>query len=299
MIRTAWLPVAAITLFWGINWPIMKIGVLDIPIFTFRAIAGGGATIGLCLLARHAGLSLRVPRGQRLGLVVAALLNIFVFNLLMLVGVTMMESGRAAILAYTMPLWAALLGMAVLGDRPTRRQVAGLACGIAGMAVLMVADARAVGAAPLGAFVVLAGSVCWAAGTVAMKYFRLNMPSTAMAAWQQGIAAVPFAVIALLVDRDAWGPASAPAVGALFYNMLVTGILCYWAWFKLVSLVPVVVSAVATLMVPVVGVASGALVLAERPGLDTAVALVLVLGAIGLVLLPGRRPRPAAATSSR
>ncbi len=52
----------AVGLFWGFNWPVMKVSMSVIPVFTFRAIAIFGG--GLCLVAmcRYMGYSLKVPR---------------------------------------------------------------------------------------------------------------------------------------------------------------------------------------------------------------------------------------------
>ena len=54
----------AVGLFWGVNWPLMKIGMSVIPVFTFRTITVVGG--GLCLLAmcRYLGYSLKIPRAQ-------------------------------------------------------------------------------------------------------------------------------------------------------------------------------------------------------------------------------------------
>ncbi len=284
--RQAWLLLAGLALFWGVNWPIIKIGAAEVPVFTFRAIASlvGGA--GLFLLARASGISLRIPRAEWRGLVIAALFNITAFNILMLYGVSMMQSGRAAILAYTMPLWATLLSALLLGERIRAMQGLGLGCGLAGMAVLLVGDARALGAAPLGALVMIAGAVSWAAGTVAQKHYRFTSPTTAVVAWQQVVGGVPNPNGALLLEVCDHQPVSLPAALAVAYNATVTAIFCYWAWFRVVAMVPVVVSTVGTLMVPIVGVLSGALVLGEQPGVDALIALTLVLAAILAVLLP-------------
>jgi drug/metabolite transporter (DMT)-like permease len=65
-------------------------------------------------------------------------------------------------------------------------------------------------------------------------------------------------------------------------------ILCWFAWFKIVRLVPVSVSSVSVLMVPVVGVISGSLVLGEVIGWREVAALGLVCCALALVLIPWR-----------
>jgi drug/metabolite transporter (DMT)-like permease len=75
----------------------------------------------------------------------------------------------------------------------------------------------------------------------------------------------------------------------VLYNMVISFIFCQWAWIKIALVAPVGVSTVGTLLVPVVGVFSGALVLGERPHWQDYAALVLVGLAIASVLLPERR----------
>lgn len=291
MPKLGWVLLPALTVLWGLNWPILKIGLTEIPVLTFRAITALVAAAGLFAIARAYGHSLRVPTSQWRGLLVAGLLNMAFWNVLMFYGITQMESGRAAILGYTMPLWATLLGTIVLGDRVTRRHAFGLACGLCGMGVLVASDARTIGAAPFGALCIIAAAFCWGAGTVALKYFRFTLPTPVLAGWQQLIGGVPVLFAALIFDSGEVGPVSLLPALSLAYNAVIASIFCYWAFFTIVAITPVVMSTVSTLMVPVVGVVSGALLLGETPGIDTLVALALVLAAIAAVVFPGRRVR--------
>ena len=73
----------------------------------------------------------------------AALFNLTGWNILAIYGVSMMDSGRAAILGYTMPVWSVLLAVWFLGERLTARRAAGVALGMAGMALLLSGEIRA------------------------------------------------------------------------------------------------------------------------------------------------------------
>src|SRR5512146_41123 len=98
-----------LTIGWGINWPIMKIALSEMPPLTFRALCALSGAAGLMLLARAGGQSLRVPQGQWPRLILLAALNIAAWNILIIYGLRLMPSGRAAILGFTMPLWGVLL----------------------------------------------------------------------------------------------------------------------------------------------------------------------------------------------
>ena len=91
------------------------------------------------------------------------------------------------------------------------------------------------------------------------------------------------------------GPVSLGPILATTYNMFICFIFCYWAWFRIVGMVPVAVSGLSILMVPVIGVFSGALLLGERIGGQELAALALVVAALATVLMPppARRTRGA------
>lgn len=275
---------ALLAILWGINWPVMKIGLTEIPPFVFRSAASVVSGCALLAIARMGGHSLRVPRHERGSLLLAAVLNMMLWNILVMYGLDLMDAGRAGILAYTMPLWATLVGALVLREPLGRRALAGLAIGMVGMALLFVEDIRVLAGPPLGPLLVLGAAFCWGAGTVVVKHARWTTPVTVAVAWQHLLGALPLLLIAVVWDwRNIEGFSFWPVM-AVVYNMTVTGILCYWAFFKVVSLLPVVTSTVGTLMVPVVGVFSNALVFAlVPPPLDFA-ALACVALAVFLVM---------------
>jgi drug/metabolite transporter (DMT)-like permease len=262
----------------------MKIGLSEIPPWVFRAAANMSGAAGLFLIARLNGLSLRVPQNQIKGLVVASLLNMTIWNIFVFYGVALMNSGRAAILAYTMPLWATLIGTLVLKERLSARAIIALLFGFLGMALLFFGADGALQSPSLGPVLVVIAAISWGAGTVAIKYYRFTMPVTVLTAWQHLIGGLPVLLIALIWDvRNIDHPSLLPVL-CVVYNMTVTAIFCYWAYFKVVSSLPVVISTVGTLMVPVLGVFFTALIFREPPTWIDYTALAAVAGAVFLVL---------------
>jgi drug/metabolite transporter (DMT)-like permease len=289
---TAVVLLGLLAVFWGVNWPALKLGLTEYPPWVFRSLASVVGGLGLLVLAWLGGQPLRVPRREWKGLFVASMLNMTAWNLLLLYGLERMNSGRAAILAYTMPMWASLIGTFVLGERLSGRGIAALALGLAGMALLF--DAGGESGNRLGPLLVLLSAVSWGAGTVAIKHYRFTMPVTVLTAWQHLVGVAPIVVGAVAFDVQRMGEVSLGPTLCVVYNMTVTSIFCYWAYFKVVSNLPVVVSTVGTLMVPLVGVFSDALVFGTRPAGADYVALVAVAGAVFLVL-----NRPSSAGRSR
>ena len=290
--RTGLVLLALLTLLWGVNWPLIKLALSEVPELTFRAACCIAGALGLFAIARAAALRLRPPPGAWRWLIAAALFNITGWNVLLVYGIGTVASGRAAILGYTMPLWGVMLSVLVLDERLDLRRGFGLVLGMCGMAVLMATDIARLQAAPLGALLIVGAAVCWAAGTVVLKRARIDLPTTALTAWQLAIGGLPIVIAALALDSGRWGPVTLGPGLAVAYNMGVSFVFCYWAWFRILAEVPVAVASISTLMVPVVGVFAGALILNEALGWQELSALALVSAALGTVLRPGTSPRP-------
>ena len=280
-----WWLLAALTLAWGFNWTAMKIALDGVSPWTFRTLCLGLGSAVLFLVLKASGHSLAVPRGQRIRLAVLAFFNITCWNLLVAFGMTMIPSGRAAILAYTMPVWAVPLSVWVLGERLTARKLLGLILGMAGLA-LLVGDAFS---SP-GTLLVLGAAISWAIGTVLQKRYPMSMPSGAYTAWIMLLGGVPIFAGALLFDEIGAlsGVGWRPALG-IAYNVLVAFAFAHWAWIKIATAVPVTVFSISMLIIPVVGVLSGMLFLGERPRWYEYAALALILCALATVVRPQTR----------
>ena len=285
--QLVWLLIA-LTLGWGLNWPIMKIAVTEMEPMRFRTLCLLSGAAGLFTIARWSGLPIRIPEGQWSRLVAAALFNMTAWNVCAIYGVRLMASGRAAILGYTMPVWGAMLSTWLLKQPFTKRQALGTACGLAGMLLLLGNEVRAVGHSPLGAALMVGAAVSWATGTVIMKRWPVRLPTSSFTAWQMLIGVVPILVVGIAFERGTYNPfaLSAWPMLATLYNLFVSFNFCYWAWTKIARVAPVGVSSLAVMMTPVVGVFSGTLLLGETPYWQDYVALILVVASLATVLLP-------------
>jgi drug/metabolite transporter (DMT)-like permease len=284
--RSTWLLLAVLTLGWGMNWPMIKMAVTDIPVWTFRSLCVAAGAGGLLAIARANGLSLRVPRGEWRSMALIALCNVTLWNVLATYGVRMLPSGRSAILAYTMPLWTVLLSALFLGEKLAARRIIGVALGMSGLGLLLAGELTAIGSAPQGALLIVGAALSWAVGITLMKKYPTSLATTAFTGWNMLVGGLPLVAGALVLESDRWGPVGSAAVVGLLYNMFIAFVLCYWAFYKLVALAPAGVSALGTLMIPVVAVFSGMLILGERPGWHDYAALLLILAALATVLVP-------------
>ena len=276
----------ALTLGWGFNWPMIKLALTELPVLSFRSICLLCGAAGLFAIAAWARLPLRVPQGQWGRLLLIALFNITGWNVFTVYGIGYMSSGRAAILVYTMPLWSVLLSAWLLDERLTARRILGVALGMGAVLLLLSSELRAVQMAPKGTLLMLGAALTWAIGTVMMKRYPVDLPVTSLTAWQLLLGGIPIYTGALALELERLQPLTLWPSVALIYNILVAFIFCHWAWYKIVTTVPVGVSSLSTLMIPVVGVFSGMLVLSEVPHWQDYAALGLVMLALATVLLP-------------
>ena len=279
-----------ITLVWGFNWTAMKVAIAEVAPLTFRTFCLGAGSGVLFAFLRATGQPLAIPRDQWGRVALIALFAITSWNLLVVFGLRMIPSGRAAILAYTMPAWAIPLSVWFLGERMNAKKLFGLALGMGGIALLLVQEFTLLAGAPLGALLVLGAAFTWAIGTVLQKKFPVRAPVAALTAWMMFVGGLPIYLGALLLeDWHALGEVSLWPALAVAYNVLFSFAWAHWAWIKLATSVSVTTFSLAMLMTPVVGVFSGMLFLGERPGWLEFAALVLVLASLATVVMPARR----------
>jgi len=294
VLASSLVQIVILSLVWGCNWPVLKLGVGELAPLTFRASSLAFAGIGLLLVAKFSGYSIRIPRPLWGKVAALALFNIAGWNGLILFGVQNLPAGRSAILAFTMPIWTVLIGLGLLHEPLSRRKIVGLLLGMCGMAVLLGDDFRSVQRAPVGALFIIGAAVTWAVGTVLLRRWKLPIPLTTLTGWMMILGWVPIVLCAPFFDPHpvhSLATMSGTAWFAVLYNIFLAGTLAHWAWFKMARSLPVAVSSMSSLPVPVVGVLSGMLFLGERPGWSEFVALALVLAALAAVLFaPTAKP---------
>ena len=282
------LMLVGLCLIWGFTWPVMRIALNEIPPLSMRASTaaiGALTMLAICFVSRQ---SLRMPFGKSwLHVIAASLLNVVAFSLLSAFAQMETATSRVAILTYTMPIWAVLLAWAVLGERPTRVQAAALALCVVGLVVLIGPLART--GLPTGILLAAASGVSWAAGTVYLKWARIEGDPVAVAAWQLTVALCFVAVCVPLVEGGLHLTQASPTAlfGTVFTGLAGSG-LAYFLWFRIVGSLPAMTASLGILSTPVIGVLSTALILGERPTGPDVVGFVLIFAASACVVLPSR-----------
>jgi drug/metabolite transporter (DMT)-like permease len=274
----------AASIFWGFNWPAVKIILASASPWTLRAAGLAGGAALLLLAARVSGQSLAVAAGDRWRLLVAALLNVTGFNIFAVFAQLNLPTSRATILTFTMPFWAALLGWLFIGEKLDRLRTVSLGLGALGIAVLSVPfwDVVGAGGLPFGLIYALGAAISWAAGTVWLKRFPLTLAPLASTVWQVIIAALICVAGMLAFEAphlDLTRPAAAVAFG---YHVALPQALAYVLWFSLIRSVPASAAALGTLLIPIFGVAGAIAILDDWPSSLDVIGLGLILSAVAL-----------------
>lgn len=279
------LAVLLIGVLWGLNWPAVKFMLTEIQPLTIRAAAFPLAALVLAALARRLGHGLYVPKSERVPLAITGFFIVFGFNALTSLGQVLVETSRAAIIAYTMPAMTAVLAALVLGDRIGPRLVAALVIGMAGLGVLASEDFAALAAEPLGPAIMLGAALSWSIGNVAVKARNWSLSPLALAVWFFAVSTVACWPLVLIFEapwRQDWP--SAPVLLTLAYHVLGPMVVCYLLWTVLLGRLSATVAAISTLTAPVVGVLSSVLLLNDPLTWQKVLSLTLVVASIAMTL---------------
>ena len=286
---------ALLCVIWGTTWPIMKIALDGIPPFTMRTISTALAAPTLYLVCRIGGRGLHLPNAKAFAhLVIASLLNIVFFTALIAFGQLVAATSRVAILAYTVPIWSLLLAWPVLGERPGLTQI--VALGLCGVGLTVLIYPLAASGIPLGLLLALAAGLSWAAGTVYLKWARIDADPVGVASWQLFVAFMVFVVCVFPFEGGLQlGAATTRSLLATVFVGVAGGGIAYGLWFAIVPRLPAVTSSLAVLGSPVIGVLSSMVVLGEIPTATDIIGFALIFAASACALLG--RPPPAKLTS--
>jgi drug/metabolite transporter (DMT)-like permease len=268
---------------WGLNWPVAKQVLTEWPPLSARGLPGVAGGLLLAALAVMRGQSLRVPQGQWLRLLLSAVLNVTTWMTLMGLALLWLPASEAAVLAYTMPVWASLLAWLVLGERMSLARILALLMAFAGIAALMGGNGFNTSMTKLpGIVMVLVGAFVFALGTITAKRLPIKMPLIASTALQIGIGCLPVALAGLLFEHPRFAALSAEGWALMAYMTLIQFCIAYVCWFAAIERLPASVAAIGTMAVPVIGVLVSAAALHEPLGLGQIGGLVFTLAGVAL-----------------
>ena len=282
----AWVLLVALAGIWGSSFLFIKVALVSVPPLTIAAarIALGALLLLVVLRAKGGRLPARGPHWVPIALV-AALGSVVPFSLISY-GERSIDSGLAAMLMATVPLFTVLVAHLVTDDEKLdARKLARVAIGFGGVALLAGPEAfRGIGAAGPAQAMVAGGALCYALSSIVSRRLsglaRLPVSAAILA-----LASAMIVPVSLVVDRP-WtlspGAAEIAAVAVLGLGATAAAQLIL---LEVVALRGASFLSMNNYLVPVFGVLWGVLFLGESPGADAVSAFALVL--IGVVVSQG------------
>ena len=291
--RRQWALIALVTLLWGLNWPMMKFALREVSPLYFRAITMSGGTLTLIAFFAWRGVPLGVSPSQALRILWLALPNIIGWHLCSIIGLSQLPSGRAVILAFTMPVWTVLLTVLLFGERMSPRTWLAVVAGIASVGLLAANELVALAGRPVGVLWLQGGAFSWALGTVLMRRSSLSLPTETVTIWMMLIGSVFFWAVAPWAElRPAWSLWPASTWWSLAYGVFLNFGFSQVIWFSLVRALPARASAFAVMAVPLVGISSATVIVGEvlrsTDWLAAACIAVAIFSATGASARPAR-----------
>jgi drug/metabolite transporter (DMT)-like permease len=279
-----WLVFAALGVAWGSSYLFIKIGVETLTPFTLVA---GRLAIGAAVLAvvmKASGARMPAQRAAYGHLLVVALLGIVIPFSLITWGEQSIDSGLAAILNGTVPLFAIVFAAMVLTDEPiTVNRLVGLLAGFAGIIVLTSPGLDRMAAGSLqGELALIGASISYAATGVYARRFVRDVAPLPSAFLEVGYAFLIVLPLAFVFERPLDTDVQASTLLSVAWLGLVGSGLAFLAFFYLLGRWGATRTALVAYVMPVVGIVLGVLVLREVVSMPMLGGTALIIGGIAL-----------------
>ena len=271
----------ALILVWSSVWSVFKIVIEVIPPLSFRVIIGIPAFILLLFLGFKKVKTVRIPKSEFKPLLLISFFNVTLWQVLMLYGINMIGGGRAAVLTYTMPVWATIFAYIFGYEKINISIIISLIFGMTGIVFLSLEIN--VFENMLGFLITLSAGLSWAIGTMIVKYGGIKSDGLIVAGWQQIIGIVPIIPFALYLDLDNYGLIDYRHILIIIYGIFLSSAYTYWAYFTILQKFSINVTSISIMAVPVLAIlVDYVLVNVKFSGFDL-LALIFIVSSIYIV----------------
>lgn len=267
---------------WGVNFVIIEVGLGTMPPLLLAALRFAVAALPAIFIPRP---QVPWPRFIFIGIV----LFTGQFGLLFLSMKVGMPAGLASVVIQSQAFLTGPIAALVLGEKIGIRQMSGTGIAFLGLAAIAT-TAGGGGVTLAGLLLCLGAALCWAVGNVALRGAgKIDM--FAMVTWLSIVPPLPLLILSYLFE----GPQAIEAaflhmgwagIGAVAYIAIVSTNIGYGIWAYLLKLYPAAQVAPFSLLVPIVGIVSAALLLGEQFGPVRLAGMVLVFAGLIVAVFP-------------
>tara|TARA_Y100001968_G_scaffold147064_1_gene134545 strand:- start:550 stop:1518 length:969 start_codon:yes stop_codon:yes gene_type:complete len=276
---------------WGLNFPVLKLGLAFSPPMLFTCMRMALGTLAMFIIAAVLGV-LRLPRRGDLPILLSVgVLQNMAFITLVTLGVQYLPAGRAAILAYTTPIWVVPAAALFLGERFTLPRAMGVGLGLAGL--LTVFNPLSIDWSNhdvfIGGGLIMLGTILWTAGLIHVRRHHWQGDVLSLIPWQLLTSVLALLPLALLVENPSeidWQPQFIWMV--VFSGAIASGI-CVAAQVAAIRSLPAVSLSLSSASVPAVGMLAAVWFLHEIPTRSDLTGFALIALGILVVGLADRR----------
>ena len=275
-----------LTIFWGLNWPIMKIGVENYPPLSFRVLGMFGGILVLLIYSHIKNLSLRIEKNQIAEVIKLAIPNMLFWHTFIILSIKLLTSGRAAILGYTMPIWALLSSSIIFRDKIKIYHIFGILLAMLGAFFLLSSEITSLIGRPLGTILALIAAAAWGLGTAMMKRTNLNISTVCLTFWMMVFTSIIMSLMVLTFEYKYIRLPTMIELLTILYNSILIFGFAHVAWFRLARILPPAASSLSIMFIPIIGTFSGSFILNEVHYWQDYISILLIIFAMSTVMSP-------------
>jgi O-acetylserine/cysteine efflux transporter len=248
-----------VVIIWGANFVVIKLGLQELPPILFTALRFIFAAFPLVFFVKRPAIPWKLLSGY-------AILQFALQFTLLFSGIKLgFPPGLASLVIQLQAFFTIGLAVLILGERPVAMQLVGALIAFCGMA--LVASQLEARATTIGFLMVITGGFCWAVANIFTKQIG-SVNALALVVWAALLASPPLIVASLLIEgTSAWIAVAAKlnwlSVSAVLFQSYANTIIGFGIWAILMRKYPTATIAPFSLLVPVTGMLSAAIVLNE------------------------------------
>lgn len=272
---------------WGFSWPIMKLSLPHLPPLWLGTLRLGVGCLTLYIVLFFSKRKFLPTRKDWPFLLSVGVAQMGVFTMLIILGLTHVEAGRSAILAYTTPLWVAPVAVLFFKEHLPKLGFIGIIIGILGVLCLFNPLSFNWGnhLALVGNGLLLLAAFIWAMVIIHVRFGKHHRSPLELAPWQMLLGTLFIGILACIFEPNPDIHWSWSLVAEIGYLGPIASAFAYWGVIELNRQLPAITISLLLLAVPVVGLLSSAAILGEKISISTLVAMILILTGIACLAL--------------